>query len=70
MGHCILVHPEKPLPTCIIIEHISGLCVDIYQSWRFKAVKIKINVTPQVVDKFAFYSINLSPRHPERSEGS
>jgi hypothetical protein len=27
-------------------------------------------VTPQVVDKFAFYSINLNPRHPERSEGT
>jgi hypothetical protein len=29
-----------------------------------------IFVTPQVVDKFASYSINLNPRHPERSEGS
>ena len=30
----------------------------------------KNTVTPQVVDTFAFYSIKLNPRHPERSEGS
>ncbi len=33
-------------------------------------VQVSFIVTPQVVDKFAFYSIKLNRRHPERSEGS
>jgi len=47
------------------------MLLEDYRSLSFAKTRLhKDRVTPQLVDKFAIYSIKLNPRHPDRSEGS